>query len=86
MSANDKAKTRELTKVEVDNLRVYKSHKIVHGTPMSRGEYNKYRGWDLPANEDGSDEGYLVIYNKDTVDHYESWTPKKQLDEGYTEV
>jgi hypothetical protein len=25
-------------------------------------------------------------YNKDTTDHYESWSPKKQFDEGYTEI
>jgi hypothetical protein len=28
--------------------------------PMTRGEYNTYRGWTIPGNEDPSDEGYLT--------------------------
>ena len=38
----------------------YKCHKVVKATPMNRLEYNNYRGWVLPENENGSDEGYLV--------------------------
>lgn len=65
----------------------YKPHKEVHAKPMSRGDYNTYRGWETPASENPNDKGYLVVeYNKDTQDHYESWTPKKQLDQGYTEI
>lgn len=68
--------TKELVK--------YQCHKQVHAMPMTRGEYNTYRGWLIPENEDPSDEGYLVVYGKGTPDHYESWTPKKQFDDGYT--
>ena len=64
----------------------YQCHKIIHATPMTRGEYNTYRGWTIPKDENPADDGYLVIYNKDTPEHYESWTPKKQLDEGYSLV
>jgi hypothetical protein len=53
---------------------------------MTRGKYNEYRGWAIPADEDPTDEGYLVVYNRGTADHYESWSPKKQLDDGYTEL
>lgn len=67
-------------------MRKYKSHKIVHGTPMTRGHYNEYRDWQIPANENPSDPGYLVIYNKDTPDHYESWSPKHIFEDGYSEV
>mgnify|MGYP005864749843 CR=1 FL=1 len=35
---------------------------IVNATPMTRGEYNKQRGWLLPADEYGKDSGYLVEY------------------------
>ena len=58
----------------------YRCHKEIDASPMTRGEYNIHRGWDLPADEDGSDAGYIVKYK----DGYISWTPKKQLDEGYT--
>lgn len=46
--------------------------KIVDAYAMTRGEYNKYRGWQIPANESPSDKGYLVQYE----DGYESWCPK----------
>lgn len=67
-------------------LKLYRSHKLVHATPMTRGDYNKYRGWKIPENENPNDPGYLVVYNKDTVDHYESWSPKHIFEEGNTEV
>ena len=70
----------------MSDLKYYQSHKRVHATPMTRGDYNDYRGWTIPEDEDPKDDGYLVVYNKDTPDHYESWSPKKQFDEGYTEI
>ena len=60
----------------------YKCHKEVLAKPMNLGEYNKYRGWDIPDDEDPEALGYLVQYE----DGYESWSPKKQLDVGYTEI
>jgi hypothetical protein len=52
--------------------------KLVTGEPMTRKEYNDYRGWDLPADENGDDEGYLVEYNDPMPDRkgYVSWSPK----------
>ena len=41
---------------------VYEGTKLVQATPMNRLEYNQYRGWDLPAYENGADEGFLVEY------------------------
>lgn len=55
--------------------------KVIEAKPMTRGEYNKYRGWTIPADENPADEGYLVKYSDD----YESWSPKKQFDEAYRE-
>jgi len=57
--------------------------------PMNRADYNVYRGWDLPADEDGADEGYLVEYvdggkpNHKDHDGYISWSPKVQADNAY---
>ncbi len=45
---------------------------IVKAIDMTRGDYNKYRGWEMPQNENRDDEGYLVVY----PDGYESWCPK----------
>ena len=67
-------------------MKVYDCIRQVHATPMSREDYNEYRDWVLPVDEDGSDEGYYIVYNKDTDDQYESWNPKHIFDEGYAEV
>lgn len=45
--------------------------KTLHGKPMSLGEYNIYRGWTIPENEDPDAPGHLVRYE----DGYESWSP-----------
>lgn len=80
---NQKSKRRELTAEEQASMAEYQSHKRVHATPMTRGDYNLYRGWQIPADENPADIGYLVIYNRGTEDHYESWSPDKQFVEGY---
>ena len=48
----------------------------VEAEPMTRGEYNKKRGWQIPANENPNDEGYIVSY----PDGYVSWCPKAQFE------
>ena len=63
--------------------------KVVSSTPMTRAKYNEYRGWKLPTNEDGTDDGYLVEYqdggkpNDDRHTGYISWSPKAQHDAAY---
>ncbi|WP_143233113.1 hypothetical protein [Aeromonas sp. RU39B] len=69
----------------MDELKKYNCHKQVHAKPMSRGDYNKLRGWTIPANENPSDPGYLVVYNKGTEDEYLSWSPAHIFEAGYTE-
>lgn len=32
---------------------------------MTRGDYNNYRGWTIPKDEDPKDEGYLVKYSNE---------------------
>ena len=60
--------------------------------PMSRGDYNVYRGWKVPANENPTDEGYLVEYldggkpNDQRHAGYISWSPKDVFDKAYREV
>jgi len=63
-------------------MQTYFGTKQILAREMSRQEYNDYRGWTLPADEDGTDEGYLVEYvdggDSNHPDHsgYISWSPK----------
>ena len=38
---------------------------LTRSKPMTRGEYSKLRGWALPADENGDDEGWLIEYIHD---------------------
>ena len=65
--------------------------KAVNAKPMTRQEYNDFRGWQLPENENGADEGYLVEYqdgepNTTEYNGYVSWSPKAQFDNAYQDV
>jgi len=63
--------------------------KLINALPMTRLEYNVFRGWELPADENGEDEGYLVEYldggkpNTTQYAGYVSWIPKEQLENAY---
>lgn len=46
---------------------------------MTRGEYNDYRGWTVPKDENPNDEGYMVKY----ADDYVSWSPKETFEKSY---
>lgn len=66
--------------------------KEVHGTPMNRADYNILRGWDLPADENGEDDGYLVEYldggqaNHADYQGYISWSPKDVFERAYRQT
>lgn len=68
---------------------MYIETKLINAEPMTRAEYNTFRGWELPSNEDGTDEGYLVEYldggkpNTSTHIGYVSWSPKEQFEAAY---
>lgn len=62
-------------------MKHYIGVKEIDAKPMTRGEYNIYRGWTIPTDENPNDEGYLVKYSDD----YESWSPKNVFEEAYVE-
>ena len=73
---------------EMTAMKNYVGTKMILAKPMTRAEYNEYRGWALPENEDGNDEGYLVEYPEGISNHaehrgYISWGPKSQFDMAY---
>lgn len=67
----------------------YIGTKSVLATPMTRGEYNHYRNWDIPENEDPSEQGYLVEYvdggkpNDERHNGYISWSPACVFKDAY---
>jgi len=70
----------------------YIGTKLINAIPMTRLEYNNFRGWLLPEDEEATDDGYLVEYldggkpNTDEYDGYVSWSPKEQFDNAYRRV
>ncbi len=60
-------------------MKTYIGTKVIDAEPMTRGEYNKFRGWQIPADENPDDEGYRVIY----PDGYVSWSPKEIFENAY---
>lgn len=73
-------------------MQQYIGTKIINAKPMTRGEYNAFRGWTFPANEDPAADGYLVEYtdggkpNHPDFAGYVSWSPKEQFDGAYRET
>ena len=53
-------------------MKNYIGTKEIKAKPMTRGEYSEYKGWKLPEDENGADEGYL----KDDGNGHEQWDPK----------
>ena len=70
-------------------MKSYIGTKLINAKPMDRLAYNLYRGWKLPDDENGTDEGYLVEYldggKPNTQDYkgYVSWSPKEQFENAY---
>lgn len=70
-------------------MKQYIGTKTINAKPMTRAEYNAYREWELPSNENGDDKGYLVEYiDGGTANHpdhrgYISWSPKEVFEESY---
>lgn len=64
----------------------YVGTKMIQAVPMTRGEYNILREWELPKDEDGTDSGYMVIYPGETQPNgkpYVSWSPTKPFEKAY---
>jgi len=76
----------------MDEMLAYIGTKLINAKPMNRLDYNVFRGWDLPSDENGTDEGYLIEYvdsttsNTETYEGYVSWTPKVEFEDAYMSV
>lgn len=73
-------------------MKLFVGTKIIKACPMTRGAYNEYRGWKIPADENPDDAGYLVEYtdsdNSNMEGHkgYVTWTPEKPFEMAYREI
>jgi hypothetical protein len=67
----------------------YIGTKLIKAEGMNRADYNTYRGWLLPADENGADEGFMVEYvdggasNHPDHEGYISWSPAEVFYESY---
>ncbi|WBF79692.1 hypothetical protein F22_0059 [Escherichia phage vB_Eco_F22] len=69
----------------------YIGTKCVNGFKMNKETYCKLRGWDVPANEDPLEVGYLVEYPDSKPNHeqfrgYISWSPRAAFEAAYHDV
>ena len=70
-------------------MRQFIGTKKVNAALMNRLDYNILRGWEVPADEDPTDRGYLVEYldggipNHPNYPGYISWSPKAQFEAAY---
>ena len=60
-------------------MKTYIGTNLIKAEPMNRGDYNKYRGWPMPTDENPGDKGYLI--KQDTG--YETWQPKDVFEKEY---
>jgi len=73
-------------------MKRYIGTKSINAEQMTRLAYNELRGWKLPEDENGDDEGYLVEYvdggkpNLEGYEGYVSWSPKEQFDNAYRPI
>lgn len=75
-----------------DTAKTYTGTKTLKAWPATRGEYNQYRGWLSPPDEDPAENGYIVEYeeggNPNHPDHkgYISWSPASVFERTYFET
>ena len=70
-------------------MKKYIGTKIINAKPITRLEYNQFREWELPTDENGDDAGMLVEYidggkaNTEEYNGYVSWSPLDVFNKEY---
>lgn len=73
-------------------MKKYEGTKQLFAKPMNKAEYCAYRGWEVPADEDPNESGYLVEYtdggkaNHPDHEGYISWSPADVFERTYHEI
>lgn len=72
-----------------DDMPLYQGTKTLRARTMNKRAYCLYRGWEVPANEDPTESGYLVEYqdggkpNDERHEGYISWSPADVFERTY---
>jgi len=91
LAAEDALIAGALVKPRAD-MPAYIGTKVINARPMLRGDYVSFRGWEMPADEDPSDAGYLVEYtdkldgNVEGFAGYISWSPADVFERAYKRI
>lgn len=70
-------------------MKTFIGTKFIQAKPMTLGEYNQYRDWKMPENEEPETEGYLIAQveyldsNHQLHGDYISWSPKDVFERAY---
>lgn len=81
--------TNRIDEDRAQNWRLYQGTKLLKATPMGKLAYCKLRGWDVPADEDPDQLGYVVEYqdggepNVEGFLGYVSWSPADVFERAY---
>ena len=70
-------------------MKQYTGTKTINAKPMNRLDYNIFRGWDLPTDENGEDEGYLTedingAANVPDYNGYVQWVTELEFNRTYS--
>lgn len=71
------------------NFKTYIGTKEITAMPLTKEQYNYFRGYKNPVNEDPKEKGYLVQYldggkpNHPDIPNYVSWSPVHVFDKAY---
>lgn len=63
-------------------MQKYIGIKLIEAEPITLGDYNKFKGWEIPKDECPLSEGYMVKYSDD----YISYSPKDVFEKAYLKV
>lgn len=84
--------TAQTNEIGIENaMNKFVGTKIVLAKEMTLGEYNDYRGWPIPENEDPATEGYFIEM-PDTVPNiaghsgYITWSRKDAFEDSHVMI
>lgn len=63
-----------------DDFKTYVGTKALYAKPMNRRDYNLFKNWKMPADENPGDMGYIVQY----PDGHISWSPVDTFEAAYS--
>lgn len=61
------------------------NRRIVDAKPMTRKEYNDFREWELPSDENGADAGF-ILKEEQPKGFYVNWVTKQVFEDSYTKL